>query len=88
VCFLCFSLCSSGQALPNPALLPAIPASNTAAMPDGKIRALCAQIALELDWGKADALVVQLKRLLNGEPVVVEDRIPDEAREREEEQAS
>ncbi len=57
-------------------------------MPDGKIRALCAQIALELDRGKADALVLQLKRLLNGEPVVVEDRIPEEARERKEEQAS
>ncbi len=57
-------------------------------MPDGKIRALCAQITLELDRGRADALILQLKRLLNGEPVVVEDRIPEEAREREGEQSA
>jgi hypothetical protein len=57
-------------------------------MPDGKIRALCAQITLELDRGRADALILQLKRLLNGEPVVVEDRIPEEAREPEEEQSA
>ena len=57
-------------------------------MPDGKIRALCAQITLELDRARADALITQLKRLLNGEPVVVEDRIPEEARERKEEQSA
>jgi hypothetical protein len=38
-----------------------------AAMPDGKIRALCAQIALELDPDKADTLIALLRRLLNTE---------------------
>jgi hypothetical protein len=40
-------------------------------MPDGKVRALCAQIALEINPEKADALIARLKRLLNGENVEV-----------------
>jgi hypothetical protein len=40
-------------------------------MSDGKVRALCAQIALEINPEKADALIAQLKRLLNGENVDV-----------------
>jgi len=46
-------------------------------MPDGKIRALCAQIALEIDPAKADALIANLRRLLNGEDVPV-NRTTDE----------
>jgi hypothetical protein len=41
-------------------------------VPDGKVRALCAQVALELDPAKTDALIAKLKRLLNGEHVVVD----------------
>jgi hypothetical protein len=38
---------------------------------DSKIRALCAQIALEYDTEKLDRLVGQLKRLFRGEDITV-----------------
>lgn len=51
-------------------------------MPNGKVRALCAQIALELDPQQADSLIAQLKRLLKGESVTIptpeiEDKLAD-----------
>jgi hypothetical protein len=47
-------------------------------MSDGKVRALCAQIALEINPEKADALIAQLKRLLNGENVDVNSAVTEE----------
>ena len=47
-------------------------------MSDGKVRALCAQIALEINPEKADALIAQLKRLLNGENVDVNIAVTEE----------
>ena len=51
-------------------------------MPDGKVRALCAQIALELDPQQADSLLAKLKRLLDGKSVAmpsleIEDKLAD-----------
>jgi hypothetical protein len=51
-------------------------------MPEGKIRALCAKIALEINPDKADALIAELKRLLNGDyptaPTKVTEKLPHE----------
>jgi hypothetical protein len=40
-------------------------------MSKDKIRALCARIALELDPAKNDVLIAQLKRLLDGEEIIL-----------------
>ena len=49
-------------------------------MPNGKVRALCAQIAIELNPTKADTLIAELTRILVSEHAETKARIEQELR--------
>jgi len=49
-------------------------------MPNGKVRALCAQIAIELNPTKADTLIAELTRILVGEYAEMKARVEQELR--------